>query len=68
MKYTKGQVLFMRVRVVDSAPFDGPKSIVVESVDRAGKATSGRWYVADEDELVTPQSIRDAIMGKDRHE
>lgn len=70
MKYTKGTVLYMRVKVIDAAPFEDPKQhrTVVESVDRAGEPTSGTWYVVNHDELITPQTIRDAIIGGQRRE
>ena len=71
MSYTTGQILFMRVKVIDPiAPFE-PKAaarLVVTPVGRDGKPTreAPGWYVVDEDDLVTPQSIRDAILGSKR--
>lgn len=70
MRFTKGTVLYMRVKVIDAAPFEDPKHhcVVVASVDRAGNPTSGTWYVVNHEELITPQTIRDAIAGGTRRE
>lgn len=66
--YAVGQVLYMRMRVIDTKPpmERDPHRVIVTPVDRNGEPTHepGPWYVVYADDLIPAQVIRDAVMGK----
>lgn len=67
-KYAKGQILYLRVRVVDSAPFEPVGRVVVMAITKDGEPADGSWLVVSEESMTTPQAVRNAVLGREPNE